>query len=735
MSYSNPSVIEPTFYPAVVDKQCRDKSAFFVYAFPSKVDDSKAPDVVAYGGGMVQIYNNPYNDPKLSSKQAEWHPRVVGKLVQPTGMTHGDVTGNGYNDIIIGDMIGTSLNAINEDGGRISWFMNPGTSKSRETQWMHREIGRNAGNFCVAAGHFTDPFKLQVMSFPFSSKNTKINPSLADIPVPVVIFTCPDNPKTAQSWPSAVANEGSFYAIKDVKVIPSSTYGGLDKLLIGSHEGISLMWYDGESWVVECVAPLLRPESKSPEGILAFAYGKAGKDPIAYIVAAEGPDFCLTVHVKDTQTPADGLITRSPWKKLVLDHFDRLEVGRQIGSFHDVICADFDGDGVDEFIVTIEIMNMKSVACGTISQSIFPTANETSEPAALCVTMPSHQPMIELLVNAKKTTIHSISATRVRNEVVLHVPERGKMKGFAEVPLLGVGNTNITLVLLPAGHSCNCPHGLGIGIKVLDGAVSWSEKGKRMTRTCVTEPKLQTSALVNSSDDLLFADNEDGAMFLMFTPNGDGEPGPYDDMPKIVVRNLLPEYMPEDVRALQFPFIRVDRLDWGKDDPRFENAEFYNCTGIHIRRNNNADDVVVHMQLWTAGVAVDCGLHNHDDKSFCEVHYCLFNGTGNAGMWWAGHEEHRPSESPLDRGTLNHIVVPSHAEHGPLWDINEDGSPTHRPDGTISYPWHAWLAGQAEDLNKNFPGLKRSYDVWMAFEFPAASIRRLAEKKAAGANA
>ncbi|KZT62098.1 hypothetical protein CALCODRAFT_277406 [Calocera cornea HHB12733] len=764
MSYLNPSVVQPTFHTAIVDERCRDPSSFFVYAFPALADDSKAPDVVTYGNGVVQIYDNPFNDPKFASKQAEWHPRTVGKLVQPTGMTHGAVTSSGYNDVIIGDMIGTSLNAINEDGGRISWFENPGKTRSSQ-MWMQREIGRNAGNFCVKAGHFTDPFKLQVMSFPFASKNTKVNPNLVDIPVPVVVFTCPDDPKTAHPWPSTIANEGSFYAIKDARVIPSPTYGGLDKLLIGSHEGISLMWYDGTAWVVDRIAPLLRPQSHSPEGILALDYGKVGNDRIAYIAAAECPDFCLTIHVKDTKTHADGTPTLNPWKKLVLDNFNRPEVGRQVGSFHDLICGDFDGDGTDEFIVSIGmgcdheheaggIWYYKPIdlvsgrfAKWRIGNSMSGhghacvgdfTASCTLDIINMSVTVSTHQAMMELHVNENKRTIHSISATRAHNEVVLHVPERGKVKAFDEVPLLGIGNTNITLVVLPAGHSCTCPPGCGIGIKVLDGSVSWTEKGKRMTRTCVTEQKHQTSALVNPSNALLFADGEDGAMLLMFTPNGAGKHGPYDDMSKIVVRNLLPDYMPEDVRALQFPFIRVDRLDWGKDDIRFKDSEFYNCTGIYIRRNNNADDLIVHMQLWTAGVGVDCGFHNHADKSFCEVHYCLFNGTGNAGMWWAGHDDYPPPEPPaahLDRSKMHHIRLPNHAEHGPLWDINKDGSPMHRSDGQILYPWHAWLAGEATDLSKNFPGLRQSYDVWMAFEFPSVSIRRLAQKNIAGIKA
>ncbi|KAK8856985.1 aldos-2-ulose dehydratase [Apiospora arundinis] len=41
---------------------------------------------------------------------------------------------------------------------------------------------------------------------------------------------------------------------------------------------------------------------------------------------------------------------------------------------------------------------------------------------------------------------------------------------------------------------------------------------------------------------------------------------------------------------------------------------------------------LAHIQFWTAGKGVNCGVHNHAKDIFCETHVCLSPGTGNGGM-------------------------------------------------------------------------------------------------------
>ncbi len=94
------------------------------------------------------------------------------------------------------------------------------------------------------------------------------------------------------------------------------------------------------------------------------------------------------------------------------------------------------------------------------------------------------------------------------------------------------------------------------------------------------------------------------------------------------------------------------------------------------------------MQLWTAGKGVSAGFHNHVEKSFCEIHACIVNGTGQGGMRWATVPDQNfdPEDPDLDKTEL--VVVPDMHEHGPLWHTGPDGHPLLRMNDTIDYPWH-----------------------------------------------
>ena len=99
-------------------------------------------------------------------------------------------------------------------------------------------------------------------------------------------------------------------------------------------------------------------------------------------------------------------------------------------------------------------------------------------------------------------------------------------------------------------------------------------------------------------------------------------------------------------------------------------------------------DQLAHVQLWTAGIGVSAGFHNHVEKSFCEIHACIVNGTGKGGMRWATvpDQDFNPAEPDLHKTKL--VVVPDMSEHGPLWRTGADGYPLLRMNDTIDYPWH-----------------------------------------------
>ena len=146
---------------------------------------------------------------------------------------------------------------------------------------------------------------------------------------------------------------------------------------------------------------------------------------------------------------------------------------------------------------------------------------------------------------------------------------------------------------------------------------------------------------------------------------------------------------------------------YGKLDPAFEDEdEFYNMTGFTVYQSGER---LVHMQFWLAGRGVDARTHYHDEATaettFCEIHACLVNGTGNGGMY-------RNVTDSSDDAEQQKLIVPSGAEHGPLWEIDEDGKPKKTPAGIVMYQGHKWKAGGSADDDATHS----YYDFWMAFE-------------------
>ena len=119
-------------------------------------------------------------------------------------------------------------------------------------------------------------------------------------------------------------------------------------------------------------------------------------------------------------------------------------------------------------------------------------------------------------------------------------------------------------------------------------------------------------------------------------------------------------------------------------------------------------DEIAHVQMWTAGKGVSAGFHNHVEQSFCEIHGCLVNGTGEGGMRWATvpDADFDPNEPDLKKTEL--IVVPDLHAHGPLWRTQKDGYPLIRVNDTVDYPWHGMSLSIQKDAYSLTRGLVRS---------------------------
>ncbi|THG93231.1 hypothetical protein EW026_g7954 [Hermanssonia centrifuga] len=301
-----------------------------------------------------------------------------------------------------------------------------------------------------------------------------------------------------------------------------------------------------------------------------------------------------------------------------------------------------------------------------------------------------------------------ILAERLDEEVSFNIVRASSTRFTTETEFLDVSARKLALVILPPDTSYGVAEDSS-GVKVLAGALSWVEVlNKLQERTSAARPFGCQTMTVNAG---AVMSGKEGAVFVVLKPSNTSGTPPYSSMDQLVSHNIFPATYSADVRAMEFPWVKVQDRPWAHG--RFKDLEFYNLVGFHVHYADDSLDDLVHMQLWTAGKGVSAGFHNHVEKSFCEIHACIVNGTGQGGMRWATVPDQNfdPEDPDLDKTEL--VVVPDMHEHGPLWHTGPDGHPSLRMNDTIDYPWHAWLAGDGD------PNSEQSFDVWVAFEFPS----------------
>ncbi|KAA1475655.1 hypothetical protein DENSPDRAFT_932507 [Dentipellis sp. KUC8613] len=309
-------------------------------------------------------------------------------------------------------------------------------------------------------------------------------------------------------------------------------------------------------------------------------------------------------------------------------------------------------------------------------------------------------------------TPQQIVATKLNHEVVLRVPRPASIEASDEVGLLDVAGRKLYLVVVPR----NKTYGVvpGSGIKVIAGSVSWKDKtGSVHERSRAIDPFTVVSTIVESKDNSVTAGNEGGIVLLMKDAGAQSSRGPYSDMSQLRAHTIFPGRFPAEVRHMDFPWVQVQDRPWANG--KWKGVEFYNIAGFYVR-SLDSDENLCHFQFWTAGVNTNAGFHNHIEQTMCEIHVCLANGTGKGGMSWAtvDDDQFKPTEPDLSK--IDHQVVPSMYEQGPMWRTVADGPPKLRINGTVDYGWHAWISGEGDPK-------RQSYDVWVVFEFPPLIAR------------
>ena len=328
----------PTFEHQIVDDQIND--GYWIQA--ADIDGDGRPDLVTsgLGSGEVNWYQNP-----------GWNKRLIHKFTRPVSMDQGDIAGDGRRDFVIcHDYARTMFEATPADG-KISWLRNPGTVDN-DQPWEARFVGQLGSTHRLRLGHFTDSERTQLLAAPVVGP--KDGRAAVHEPIRVVLYHRPESVLDAESWESEVADDSNFRVIHALAVgrygLPSG--GHLDAMVVASEEGLSWFGVDESGqWRHHRLGEgeLEMEEATGYKGSGNFALGRIAGDPYAYVSAVEpfhGGTLAVYLPI------GNGSLTERRWRRVVIDTYGEPNDAGE-GPGHHVVCADFDGDGDDEFLVAL----------------------------------------------------------------------------------------------------------------------------------------------------------------------------------------------------------------------------------------------------------------------------------------------------------------------------------------------------------------------------------------------
>jgi hypothetical protein len=534
---------------------------------------------------------------------------------------------------------------------------------------------------------------------------------------------------------------------------------GLDSMLISSREGVSRLYHKDQRWQREVIGigepkearqdPWVEsPGSGDHWGSGCADAGRIGSDPFAYIATLDpfhGTSVC--VYVKDNQG-----ISSTRWKRHVLDVYgtpnQRLKTGD--GPLHFVVCGDFDGDGEDEFLVSMfgpldrdkegnsipppsgphplkGIMYYKAV---DIQNGIFAKWRITEESSARIAvgdfSGTGRLDLVSMGYNVKLyyeepapvVTLHlndtiaprssepevTIVSTLWENEGMIYLPlptsdasDPRRVKKFRhaeKLDLIEVAGYRISVEVLPFDSSLPVPEGQGI--KVLFGSVDAGNQHRAPFSVApfTTSPTAVASGSIQTG--------HTGAIILRFAPIDSEGVTDFTSSSSVPVKSLI-QSLKTSLSSMQF--VKVEDLPWGA---KFKGADFYNLSGFSFSFLETKE-LIAHLQFWTAGANVNCGVHNHASDMFQEIHVCLSPGTGDGGMWSLKDSVKITDARDLDKlgpDYFDKLPLGRLDEHGGLWHRDSYGKAYRPSDRRIVYPYHKWQAGKGPNV-----------DVWAAIEF------------------
>ncbi|KAF9473550.1 hypothetical protein BDN70DRAFT_964836 [Pholiota conissans] len=726
---------------------------YWLNNFPFSTTTEK-PDLIGYGLGYegkpasLKLFENPKN-----TGASGWKVTEIQSLEYPVGMTYADLTGDGYNDIIIIDRYGPSMSnlwdADRDNGGRIQWLRNPGQRSDALPFWTATHIGNSTGMHSITVGHFTRQDVWQVMGFP-------IIPASNDLtsPAPIILYTPRYDSSMANgpvAWDNQVIFPSQFRLVHDVRLVQ---HEGYDMVVIAGREGIATLWFDptGEIWHHAIIGEGLPRDIASGNpywGSGSVDICKTGSDTAGYIATCEGfHGNIVSVYEKSSEAPngPESLKSGSFWRRRVIDSYGPLSK-EHTGTIHNVASistgADIEPFGIACMGAPIGIPNNQGVYMYTptdISAGKFErtkiskeSASRLADIASITYYVPNYHTGPDP-PNVRINILHDfppVTAQRLQGEVLIRLP-RPSVVPIGMTPSLSMisfAGKRLSLIVIPPNASVRL--GSADAFKVIYGSVRMASNGTDIIRRIAPPSKVAETTAVLSSNGMVTA-TENGAIVLRVEIVHGELQGPFHIMSDVVIANVFPNdtNVESAVRQMSFPFLKVDTLPWASNG-LFDDFEFYNMSGFHLYFNDDSMEEICHMQAWTLGVG---------ETSFCEIHYCLSNGAGQGGMRYFpdSYPQTDEAESHIQANELNKafveenstlLVVPSMFEHGPLWMVQDgtEATPKIRPNATVDYPWHAWLSsgfGEFEiPISPPLPESEQAYDVWLAFEFPPSAFQ------------
>ncbi|CAF3566098.1 unnamed protein product [Rotaria sp. Silwood1] len=711
----------PTFEKKVIEEHRPD--GYWIEAF--QVDNQTLIGLIGYGikSGEIKFYPNP------STTTEPGNGTLIQKLNSPVGMDQADISGDGMNDIIICFQYGNTTLDSDPEGGKIVWLENPGQNIDKKLWKMHY-VGKSPTMHRLKVGHFTQKKRWEILGLPVIGKPHDLFSA-----VPILLFRQPDNLFNATEWPYEIINQQFFHIIHDTKRFNVDEF---DSLLIASSEGINWLYFNQKlnQWIIENIG-----DGEQKQQQIAF-YGSGGidlgrveNDSFAYMPAIEPfHGSVISVYIKTMKNS----LKQNQWKRYVLDVFGYPNENSESPSHH-LICADFDKDGDDEFLVGLRgpsptkgVYFYKPI---DLSRGLFAKWKVSDDSAARITvadfdndglldfattsySVPGYyteeNPSIHIFYNRfaqkKPQAKKEIQVMKQNEDLLFKVSRPRKALQYQAVPFITIDGITLSLEIVPP-HSSRLVDKKTY-IKVLSGVIMWTDSSKNSyqsinhSRTFFCERRTVAPLEIHSDNDRITTGSE-GALLIVFKARDDiNGIHRIDDIKKVMIKNSLPEYYPEETRQLDFQFVRYDQYDTRL---QFKDLEFYNLKGFRINFADN-DEHLCYMQLWAAGQGVNAGVHNHATDSFCEIHVCIINGSGQGGMHYLNSSKDVYDPLTTPDSAFKKLALPSFYEHGPLWDIDAQNKPVLRNDGTVVYPWHKWHSGIDKSVNQSF-------DVWMVFEF------------------